>query len=527
MLLRATSAILAFLSGAYAIAIGPSANLYIVNKDIQPDGFLRPAVLAGFTLDGASFPGPLIKGYKGDRFRLNVINSLTDEKMLTGTSIHWHGIFQKGSSWADGAAYVTQCPILPEDSFLYDFTVPRQAGTFWYHSHLRAQYCDGLRGPLVIYDRQDPHMDLYDVDDESTIITIADWYATPAPDVYPTPGIASTLINGLGRRYPTEGTKSPLAVVYVTQGKRYRFRVVSMLCDGEYVFSIDRHPFTIIEADGVNTQPLEVDSIPIFAGQRYSIVVKADQTPGNYWIRARTLSNETMIDGINMAILRYDTARLEEPTTKLDEGKLMLETELHPLENPGAPEKEGELEVIRLNLEMDFNAPFYTINGVSFFPPTLPVLLQILSGAHPPWKLLPPGSVYILPRNKVIEVSIPGGSIDAPHPFHLHGHTFDVIRSAGNETYNYDNPVRRDVVSTGDVGDNVTFSFTTDNPGPWFLHCHVDWHLESGLAVVFAEDPGAIAHQDHPPEWDKLCPVAKIPINRPMSLFDTLFSYFY
>lgn len=121
-----------------------------------------------------------------------------------------------------------------------------------------------------------------------------------------------------------------------------------------------------------------------------------------------------MIDGINMAILRYDTARLEEPTTKLDEGKLMLETELHPLENPGAPEKEGELEVIRLNLEMDFNAPFYTINGVSFFPPTLPVLLQILSGAHPPWKLLPPGSVYILPRNKVIEVSIPGGSVDAP-----------------------------------------------------------------------------------------------------------------
>jgi FtsP/CotA-like multicopper oxidase with cupredoxin domain len=40
-----------------------------------------------------------------------------------------------------------------------------QAGTFWYHSHVSTQYCDGLRGPLVVYDPQDPHADLYDIDD--------------------------------------------------------------------------------------------------------------------------------------------------------------------------------------------------------------------------------------------------------------------------------------------------------------------------------------------------------------------------
>jgi hypothetical protein len=40
-----------------------------------------------------------------------------------------------------------------------------QTGTFWYHSHLRSQYCDGLRGPFVIYDPNDPHADLYDIDD--------------------------------------------------------------------------------------------------------------------------------------------------------------------------------------------------------------------------------------------------------------------------------------------------------------------------------------------------------------------------
>ena len=94
---------------------------------------------------------------------------------------HWHGLFQKGSSWADGPVGVTQCPILPGNSFLYAFDVPDQAGTFWYHSHLcmtpsspmtehptlmqpfwkATQYCDGLRGPLVVYDPEDPYQDMW------------------------------------------------------------------------------------------------------------------------------------------------------------------------------------------------------------------------------------------------------------------------------------------------------------------------------------------------------------------------------
>ncbi len=44
-------------------------------------------------------------------------------------------------------------------------TLMSSQGTYWYHSHFKAQYCDGLRGPLVIYDPYDPHLALYDVDD--------------------------------------------------------------------------------------------------------------------------------------------------------------------------------------------------------------------------------------------------------------------------------------------------------------------------------------------------------------------------
>ena len=57
---------------------------------------------------------------------------------------------------------------------------PFTTGTFWYHSHLSTQYCDGLRGAMVVYDPEDPHADLYDVDDESTVITLTEWYHTAA-----------------------------------------------------------------------------------------------------------------------------------------------------------------------------------------------------------------------------------------------------------------------------------------------------------------------------------------------------------
>ncbi|KAG6898927.1 Acyl-coenzyme A oxidase 2 [Termitomyces sp. T159_Od127] len=269
---------------------------------------------------------------------------------------------------------------------------------------------------------------------------------------------------------------------------------------------------TIIEVDGINVQPLTVDSIQIFAGQRYSFVLNADQSIDNYWIRALpNVDNATFDGGVNSAILRYMHAPHRDPknTSQTPSLNPLLETNLHPLDDPAAPgvPTPGAADV-DLNLAIGFDPTKFqfTINGAQFIPPTVPVLLQILSGAKTAQDLLPSGSIYLLPRNKVVEVSIPGGAPGAPHPFHLHGHTFSVIRSAGNSTYNFANPVRRDVVSTGLESDNVTIRFTTDNPGPWIFHCHIDWHLEGGLAIVFAEDVPDVAQLNPPSSWDALCP---------------------
>lgn len=74
----------------------------------------------------------------------------------------------------------------------------------------------------------------------------------------------STLINGVGR-FPG-GPKTGLAVVNVQSKKRYRLRVISISCDPNFIFSIDNHQLTVIEADGVAAQPHTVDSFQIFVG---------------------------------------------------------------------------------------------------------------------------------------------------------------------------------------------------------------------------------------------------------------------
>ena len=69
------------------------------------------------------------------------------------------------------------------------------------------------------------------------------------------------------------------------------------------------------------------------------------------------------------------------------------------------------------------NGSNYFINGATFAPPSLPVLLQIMSGAQAASDLLPSGDVYVLPSNATIELSFPASANapGAPHPFHLHG----------------------------------------------------------------------------------------------------------
>jgi iron transport multicopper oxidase len=256
-------------------------------------------------------------------------------------------------------------------------------------------------------------------------------YHIPAPSALVTdqvpPASVATLINGKGRY--NGGPAVPLAVISVEKGKRYRFRLIAMACDPNFTFSIDNHFMTVIETDGENTVPLMVDSLQIFAGQRYSVIVHAHEPVGNYWIRANP--NRGVLGfagGINLAILRYAGAPATDPSadhTKSPTSHFPLnETALHALQSPAAPGKPfpgGADVVLNIVNVMNLTTFHFKVNGVMYNPPTVPVLLQILSGVHDAQDLLPKGSLYSLPPNKVIELSIPGNGLTQGGPVSTQG----------------------------------------------------------------------------------------------------------
>ena len=173
--------------------------------------------------------------------------------------------------------------------------------------------------------------------------------------------------------------------------------------------------------EGTNVDPLTVNSIQIFVGQRYSFILSASQTVDNYWIRSLPSSGQTnFINGINSAILRYAGASDAEPTTVEDISNPLVETNLHPLVDPAAPgiPTPGAADV-NLHYDISFNGSNFFVNNASFTPPSVPVLLQIISGAKTAQELLPPGDVVVLPPNKVIEISMPGGSTGSPVSNHF------------------------------------------------------------------------------------------------------------
>ncbi|KAF8600827.1 laccase-4 [Ceratobasidium sp. AG-I] len=458
-------AVLSLLAAASrpAFAAIVNYNFDIKNVNASPDGFQRSVVSVNGLL-----PGTLITANKGDTLRINVTNSLTDSTMRRATTIHWHGLFQATTAQEDGPAFVTQCPIAQFQSYTYEIPLHDQTGTFWYHGHLASQYVDGVRGALVIYDPNDPQKSLYDEDDENTVIMLEDWYHTVAPvleqQMFSTSNTAllspvpdSGLINGKGRY--VGGPATPRSVINVASGKKYRLRVINASAIASYTFSIEGHSLTIIEADGIAHEPLVVDSFQIYAGQRYSVIVNANQPAANYWIRApMTVAGagaNANLDPTNVfAVLHYSGAPNAEPTTEQGTaiGTPLVEENLHALVNPGAPGGSAPADV-SLNLAIGRSTVNgvlqFTFNNIKYHSPDLPTLLKILAnGATNNADFATSEHTIVLPHDKVIELNITGG---ADHPIHLHGHAFDVVKSLGG-TPNYVNPPRRDVVRVGGTG---------------------------------------------------------------------------
>ncbi|KAL4886526.1 Cupredoxin [Aspergillus karnatakaensis] len=498
----------------------------------NPDG-QHPRKVVGIN---GQWPLPVIEVDKGDRIIANVYNGLGDRD----TSIHWHGMFQNTTNYMDGAQMATQCPIPPGSSFTYNFTVT-QNGTYWYHCHTDGCYPDGYRQALVVHDKDAYFDSLYE---EEFTLTMSDWYHDLVEDIKfidvtnPTgaePVPDSFLVND------TQG--SSLAV---EPGKTYLLRLLNMGAFVGMYFYIEDHSFTIVEIDGVYTEPTEADLLYISVAQRYSILLTTkNSTTKNYPIV--TIADSSLLDDIQPILQLNHTNWLEyNPTADHPQAIMPVDTstDLLPFDDitltphdrtPLLSNPDLVIEVTALMDNLADGAGYSFFNNISYTRPKVPTLYTVLSSGD----LATTPTVYgeythpfILSKNQVVELILNNGDTGA-HPFHLHGHNFQLVSrypsyaegffkyadSDDPVTYNPSNhsafpqfPARRDTFVVPPQGYFV-IRFRADNPGVWLFHCHIDWHMMQGLALSLIEAPLEIQNQatEIPDDHWAACAAANVP----------------
>ncbi|CAM8974700.1 unnamed protein product [Rhodiola kirilowii] len=273
------------------------------------------------TVNG-QYPGPTIAVHEGDHVEIKVTNSIS-----SNTTLHWHGIKQLRSGWADGPAYITQCPIRGGQTYTYKFQVTDQRGTLWWHSHIFWQRAS-VNGALIIYPRM-PYPFKTTVHADIPMI-FGEWWNGDVDAVE-----EQMMLNGGGPNvsdaYTINGMPGPLYacssakhtfVTSVSRGKTYLLRIMNAALNNEMFFAVANHTLTVVEVDAAYTKPFKTSAIMIAPGQTTSVLLTADQlvpnhSTGNMFAMSLTpyvtapifpFDNSTAI-----GFLRYTTEMIDQP----------------------------------------------------------------------------------------------------------------------------------------------------------------------------------------------------------------------
>ncbi|XP_062190560.1 laccase-14-like [Phragmites australis] len=259
------------------------------------------------TAVNGQLPGPKIEARNGDTVVVHVVN-LSPYNI----TIHWHGILQLLSSWADGPNMVSQCPIRPAGGrYTYRFNVTGQEGTLWWHAHvsfLRATVYGALLlrpAPGARYPFPMPHH-------EATLL-LGEWWNASVVDVErqallaggaPNNSVALT-INGLvgGDLYKDDPYQ-----LTVERGQTYLLRIINAALNYQLFFKVAGHSFTVVAADACYTDPYDTDVIVIAPGQTVDALMRADAEPGRYYMAAQvyqSVANATY-SATTRAVVTYD-----------------------------------------------------------------------------------------------------------------------------------------------------------------------------------------------------------------------------
>ena len=510
---------------------GTTFDLRIGSTAVNFTGRPRTA----YTVNG-SLPAPTLRWREGDTLTLRVANALEEDE----ASIHWHGILLPANM--DGVPGLSFGGIAPGESYTYRFKV-RQNGTYWYHSHSGFDEQRGVYGAIVIepqqpspveYDREhvvllsdwtdeDPRAvfaklkkqsDYYnfnkrtlgdfirDVRERGLSETLADRRMWAEMRMNPTDlsdvtGYTYTyLMNGAAPDDNWTGLFTP--------GERVRLRFINGSAQSYFDVRIPGLKLTVVAADGQYVHPVEVDEFRIATAETYDVIVEpsgrdaftivaqsADRTgyaAGTLAVRAGLRAEVPALDEpqlLTMADMGHGemaghdmpghempeqahpesengnplvdmqammpTARLDDPGVGLrDNGRRVLTySDLRNVFDD--PDGRDPGRTIEMHLTGHMEKFAWSIDGVKF------------SDAHP----------VRLKYGERVRIVLVNDTMMS-HPMHLHGMWSDLENEAGEFM------VRKHTIDI-QPGTRRSFRVRADALGRWAFHCHLLYHMESGM----------------------------------------------
>lgn len=359
------------------------------------------------------------------------------------TSVHFHGV--NGDNKMDGVGGLTQENIKPGESFTYKFDLDDE-GTYMYHSHvdsLQQVNNENLYGGLVVEEAQKENSDML---------------------------IYNTLVNDEEQHHTANQSYDQVLVNGESNGQLKVNNDENIYLN---IANLSSAPLSIYFGDGINYRVLSIDandatsawysneSLAVSTGQRlivelenplhsfqvstslkskqnarYDIVYKGDEN-----INSKDFSGPVsggMMDNQEMAELADDSIDLYD----------IIETNSFDLSDEKVDVKE--------TMSLDMNAGMWVINN----------------------KAYPDTNSIDVTEGDIVEITLKNDShMGEMHPFHLHGHKFQVVEVNGNEV---DKNLVMDTVNVP-PGNQVKIRFEANNPGIWAFHCHNLVHASKGM----------------------------------------------
>lgn len=482
-------------------------DLYVADTTVTYAGKPKRAIAVN-----GQIPMPVLTFTEGDTAEIHVHNNLEEE-----TSLHWHGLFLPNKM--DGVPFLTQMPIKAHSTYVYKFPII-QNGTHWYHSHSGFQEQIGMYGAFIINKRK--------VSDIPTIpVVISEWTNMKPEEVHRNLKNANdwfAIKKGTTQSY-AEAVKSgnfktkvnnewkrmnamDVSDVYYDQflingrsqdlhphfkaGDKVRLRIANAGASDYFWLNYSGGKITVVATDGNDVEPVEVDRLIIAVSETYDVVVTVPENKSYEFLvtpEDRTKSTSLWLgDGekvpaLHLPKLNYFAGMkmmngmmdmkgdmMEMDGMKMQNQTMDMNTVMYPEKNDlvtlnydmlRATKKtvlpEGPWKELKFDLTGNMNRYVWTLDN----------------------KTVSESDKILIKEGENVRIILYNNSM-MRHPMHLHGHDFRLLNSQGERS-----PMKNIIDIMPMERDTIEFA-ASESGGDWFFHCHILYHMMSGMGRIFS-----------------------------------------